>query len=166
MIWRVGIANDAAAIRQLTCAAYAKWVPLIGREPMPMVADYDAALRVHRFDLLHEGEDLVGLIETVGQDGFLLIENVAVRPDRQGKGHGRVLMARAESVAASQGLSEMRLYTNQKFVANIQLYQKLGYRVLKEVPFKEGFTTHMGKAVPPGTARLLPASGATSQDIA
>ena len=30
---RQAMATDAAAIRELTRAAYAKWVPLIGREP-------------------------------------------------------------------------------------------------------------------------------------
>ena len=46
---------DAAAIRDLTRAAYAKWIPVIGREPMPMIADYDEAVRRHRFDLLEAG---------------------------------------------------------------------------------------------------------------
>ena len=36
---------DAAAVRELTRSAYAKWVPLIGREPMPMTADYERAVR-------------------------------------------------------------------------------------------------------------------------
>ena len=31
--------DDAEAIRDLVRAAYAKWVPLIGREPMPMKED-------------------------------------------------------------------------------------------------------------------------------
>jgi hypothetical protein len=34
---------DAPAVRDLTRAAYAKWVPVLGREPLPMTADYDAA---------------------------------------------------------------------------------------------------------------------------
>ena len=36
--------DDAGAIRSLTRAAYAKWVPVIGREPMPMQADYYLSL--------------------------------------------------------------------------------------------------------------------------
>ena len=39
--------EDAPAIRDLTRAAYAKWVPVIGREPKPMGADYDLAVRAH-----------------------------------------------------------------------------------------------------------------------
>jgi hypothetical protein len=56
---RQGVAADASAIRELTREAYAKWVPLIGREPKPMTADYAEAIRDHRFDLLHLERKLV-----------------------------------------------------------------------------------------------------------
>ena len=36
---RQAVPADAPAIRELTRAAYAKWIPLIGREPKPMTAD-------------------------------------------------------------------------------------------------------------------------------
>jgi len=36
---------DASAIRALTREAYAKWVPVIGREPKPMMADYAKAVQ-------------------------------------------------------------------------------------------------------------------------
>ena len=62
--WRQGVATDALAIRELTRAAYAKWVPVIGREPMPMSADYDRAVREHRIDLLYAGDTLAALIES------------------------------------------------------------------------------------------------------
>ena len=48
---RQGVPADAAAIRELTREAYAKWLPVIGREPKPMTADYEEAVRKHRFDL-------------------------------------------------------------------------------------------------------------------
>ncbi|RVC49448.1 GNAT family N-acetyltransferase, partial [Mesorhizobium sp. M00.F.Ca.ET.038.03.1.1] len=34
--FRTAEAADAAAIRDIVRAAYAKWVPVIGREPLPM----------------------------------------------------------------------------------------------------------------------------------
>ena len=77
---------DAAAIRDLTRRAYARWVPVIGREPLPMRADYEKAAAEHRFDLLEEGGALVALLETIAHPDHLLIENVAVAPDRQGRG--------------------------------------------------------------------------------
>src|SRR4051812_8818836 len=81
---RPGVREDATAIRDLVRAAYAKWVPLIGREPMPMRADYDVALAEHDFDLLVDGDTLVGVLETMHQPDHLWIENIAVHPDRQG----------------------------------------------------------------------------------
>ncbi len=75
--------GDVSAIGDLTRAAYAKWVPVIGREPMPMVADYDHAVRHHLVDLLHVGGELAALIEMIPGDEHLLIENVAfLRPFR------------------------------------------------------------------------------------
>jgi hypothetical protein len=44
---------DAAAIRNIVRAAYAKWVPALGREPLPMQADYERAVREHQIDLLY-----------------------------------------------------------------------------------------------------------------
>jgi hypothetical protein len=52
--------DDAVAIRELTRSAYAKWVPLIGREPVPMAADYDRAVREHLIDLLFIDAELTG----------------------------------------------------------------------------------------------------------
>src|SRR5215467_1108006 len=85
-------AADAIAVRDLTRAAYAKWVPIIGREPKPMGADYSIAVRDHLVDLLIHHGNLVGLIEMIPCADHLLIENVAVRPDRQGNGLGHRLM--------------------------------------------------------------------------
>ena len=50
-ILRTATKEDVFAIRALIRDAYAKWVPLIGREPLPMTADYALAVRTHRFDL-------------------------------------------------------------------------------------------------------------------
>ena len=121
--------DDAEAIRDLTRAAYAKWVPVIGREPKPMTVDYDSALRDHRFDLLYLDNVLAGLIETVDEVDRILIENVAVSPTFQGRGLGSKLLAHAEKMAASLGRKRIRLYTNKRFAENIALYLRLGYRI-------------------------------------
>lgn len=142
---RRAMATDADAIRELTRAAYAKWVPLIGREPKPMTADYGAAVLAHRFDLLHVDGRLAALIETIREPDHLLVENVAVSPGFQGRGLGRRLMVHAESLAHELGFATIRLYTNQRFVENIALYRRLGYRVDREEVLPVGTVTHMSK---------------------
>lgn len=142
---RLATAGDVEAIAALTDAAYAKWIPVIGRKPLPMTVDYAAAFAVHRFDLLHEGEALAGLVETVPQGKQLLIENVAVHPALQGRGYGRRLMAHAEGLAAEAGLEGVRLYTNSRYLENIRLYASLGYEIEREEPLNGGIAIHMVK---------------------
>ena len=139
--------DDVPAITALVRAAYEKWVPLIGREPMPMQADYDEAIRDHMIDLLFDGDDLVGLIETIQHPDHLFIENVAVAPPRQGQGFGRHLMAHAEGKARTLNLFALRLVTNAAFASNVQLYRDIGYRVESEEAFLGGVAVHMHKAL-------------------
>lgn len=144
---RRALPADAATVRDLTRRAYAKWVPLLGREPSPMGADYDTAVRTHVIDLLIDHDRIVGLIEMLPATDHLLIENVAVDPATQGQGYGRRLLAHAESVAADRGLNEIRLYTNALFAENIRLYRMLGYTVAREEAFKGGRVVHMSKTL-------------------
>ena len=139
---------DAAAIRELTRAAYAKWVPASGREPKPMTADYDAAVLIHRFDLLYLEGELAALIETVDEGDVLLVENVAVAPARQGRGLGTRMLALADELARTQGKSRVRLYTNGLWAENIRLYLKLGYVIDRKEDVRPGLVrVHMSKAL-------------------
>lgn len=137
--------EDADAIGALTREAYAKWVKVIGREPLPMTIDYSEAVRNHRFDLLHVGRSLAALIETVPRGDWLLIENVAVLPAFQGRGFGVRLLRLAEERAVSSGLVGTRLYTNKLFTENLRLYAALGYQVDREEALNGGVAVHMSK---------------------
>ena len=142
---------DAVAVRELTRSAYAKWVPVVGREPTPMTFDYGRIVREDPVDLLLQGGDLVALVWMVLHPDHLLIESLAVAPEHQGRGHGRRLLAHAEAFAARQGLPVARLYTNRLFAANVALYLRSGYAIDREEPFWGGVKVHMSK-------RVLPAS--------
>jgi len=124
---RTATPADADDVLRLTREAYAKWIPLIGREPKPMNADYALAVVQHRIDLLFLEGALAGLIEMVDEDDALLVENVAIAPALQGRGLGSRLMLHAESLARAAGRRRVRLYTNQRFAENIRLYRSLGY---------------------------------------
>ena len=159
---RPAVLEDAAGIRALTRAAYAKWVALIGREPLPMQADYERAVVMHTIDVLIVDGALVGLLETILRPDHLWIENVAVAPEQQGRGFGRLLLAHAERRAIDAGRPEIRLLTNQAFAANLELYAKRGYIVNRTEPFRGGTTVHMSKRIEPLDARAGVATGAGS----
>jgi len=150
LIIRRATHSDVSSIRELTRAAYAKWVPLIGREPLPMAADYDIAVQAHNIDLLLIDGQLSALIETIPETSPLLIENIAVLPAYQGKGYGRQMLAHAEKLAKSQGCDSTTLYTNKRFESNIQFYQDYGYVIDREAVFGDGgIVVHMSKKILP-----------------
>ena len=61
---RPAVPTDASAIRELT-DVYAKWVPVIGREPKPIMADYTEAVDKIHIDLLYVDGVLAALIEAI-----------------------------------------------------------------------------------------------------
>jgi len=107
--------------------AYAPYVPRIGREPAPMTADYADLIGCGEVWVADEAGRVVGVLVLRPGATALLLENVAVVPERQGRGIGRVLIAFAERKARDLGLTEISLYTNERMVENIHLYRKLGY---------------------------------------
>ena len=144
---RAGV-TDVIAVRDLTRAAYAKWVPVIGREPLPMQADHARAVTEHIVVLCEDGQALVALIELVPAQDHLLIENLAVYPGAQGRGLGGTMLRHAEDVARSLGLAEMRLYTNAAFASNLSFYARRGYgEYRRDVMVPGSITVFMRKPV-------------------
>ena len=125
---------DADAIRDLVAAAYAKYITLIGRMPMPMLADYGTAMREHEVWVLEEDDTVVGIIELVPESDHLWIENVAIAPSHQGHGLGRRLLALAEVEARRHGLTALGLLTNERYADNIAMYERYGYRETHRTP--------------------------------
>jgi GNAT superfamily N-acetyltransferase len=118
---------DVTAITELVAAAYGPYAELIGRTPIPMLTDYTQAVRTHELWVVEDGPQIVGLVELEARTDHLWIENVAVDPRWQGRGIGRGLLAHAEDEARRLGLAEMRLLTNERYVANIAMYTRYGY---------------------------------------
>ncbi|MEZ5825085.1 MAG: GNAT family N-acetyltransferase [Geminicoccaceae bacterium] len=65
---------------------------------------------------------MVGFIHLYPRGDHIFIENVAIHPDHQGSGHGRLLLHHAEDQASRAGLSAIELYTNEKMNENLTLY--------------------------------------------
>ena len=149
LLFRRAEAVDEPVATAIVRAAYAKWVPVIGREPLPMRADYGRAIAEHTIHLALRAKQVVGLVETVLHPDHLWIENVAVRPQDQGGGIGRQLLALADDLALSHGCPEVRLLTNAAFVANVRLYETVGYATVRQEAFMGGVTVYMSKSVVP-----------------
>jgi ribosomal protein S18 acetylase RimI-like enzyme len=145
---RRATASDADPIRDLVTAAYEGYVPLLGRTPIPMLADYHEAVRDHEVWVLDDDPDgIVALLELIPHPDHLYIENVAVRPARQGSGLGRRLLQLAEDVARGRGLAELRLLTNERYTSNITMYERYGYRETHRTPHLGSDLVHFRKVL-------------------
>ncbi|HXP76677.1 MAG TPA: GNAT family N-acetyltransferase [Stellaceae bacterium] len=120
--------DEAEWARALVRRAYALYVPRMGREPAPMLADYGALIDAGDMRVLEDAGPPVALIVLRPDEDALFIENIAVDPAAQRKGHGRTLLAFAEREARRLGLKALRLYTNAAMTENLSYYPSLGFR--------------------------------------
>ncbi|WP_027007536.1 GNAT family N-acetyltransferase [Conexibacter woesei] len=122
--------DEAAAVAALVEAAFARHVAAVGRRPAPMDDDHAARITAGE-QYVRDAEDgtpaLASSIVLVDNGDHLVVNNVAARPDLQGQGLGRDLLAFAEDEARRRGFAEIRLHTNAAMADNILMYPKLGY---------------------------------------
>jgi len=144
---RRAVPADVEALNALARAAYAVYLPVIGREPMPMAVDWRTLLGEQEIWLIYgpeEGRALASLALQVKPD-HLVIWSVAVEPTHQHRGIGRRLLAFAEARARELGLPEIRLFTNIRMTRNIALYESLGYVETEREPLPDRVILHMSK---------------------
>jgi GNAT superfamily N-acetyltransferase len=140
--------EDADAIRRLVLDAYGHYIARMGKPPGPMLDDYDRRIADGQAWVLEEDGRLAGvLVLEDAPGGALLLDNVAVPPSAQGKGHGRPLVAFAEEEARRRGHGEVRLYTHVLMTENLGLYGRLGFRETGRVSEKGYERVYMAKAV-------------------
>jgi GNAT superfamily N-acetyltransferase len=120
-------ATQAGAVRKVVLAAYRRYVAVIGTAPAPMLDDYATRIAAGQVWIWQDADEVAGvLVLENGPDCFLL-NNVAVRPDRQGQGIGRSLLDFSEAEARRCGWDAITLYTNALMAENIAIYAARGY---------------------------------------
>jgi GNAT superfamily N-acetyltransferase len=135
---RKALAHEADVVRGIVLAAYTRYIAAIGTAPGPMRDDYVVRAAADQVWVLEDGEAIAGvLVLEDGPDCFML-DNIAIRPDRQGMGFGRALLDFAEAEAARCGWDTITLYTNALMVENIAIYTARGY-VERERRTEKGF---------------------------
>jgi GNAT superfamily N-acetyltransferase len=138
--------DDAAAVTELVAAAYRHYVPLLGRTPLPMLADHAAAIRDHEVWVIDdEAGRPLAVIDCIPRPDHLWIDNVAVDPAAQGRGLGRALLRLAEDEAARVG--EVRLLTNERYTSNIAMYERYGYVETHREPYLGTDLVHFRKVL-------------------
>lgn len=120
-------ADEADAIRDLVRHAYVMYVPRMGKEPGPMLDDYGKRVADGTAFVIEAEESVAGVLVLLPHDDHILMDNVAVDSAFQGRGIGKTLITFAEEEAVRRGYREIRLYTHETMIENVQMYAKLGY---------------------------------------
>jgi ribosomal protein S18 acetylase RimI-like enzyme len=145
--------DDAAALNALARAAYAVYLPVIGREPMPMAVDWRSLLAEQEVWLMEGESGAIASLALQTKPGHLpdhlVVWSVAVLPEHQHRGLGRRLLAFAEQRARERGFREIRLFTNSLMARNIALYRSLGYAETGREPLSDRVILHMSKRLEP-----------------
>jgi GNAT superfamily N-acetyltransferase len=149
LVLRRAAGPDVPGITRLVRAAYEGYEPLLGRTPFPMLTDYASAIRLHEVWLLEDPAGAIAaVLELVPEPDRLWIENVAVDPVRQGRGLGRRLLRFAEAEARRRRLPSLGLLTNERYLANIAMYERYGYVETHREPRQGTDVIHFRKPTP------------------
>ena len=124
---RLAAETEDETVQQVVHAAYRHYVARIGKPPGPMLDDYAARIADGQVWVLEDAGRIAGILVLDEQADRFLLDNVAVRPECQGSGFGRVLMEFAEAEARRRGWPEIVLYTHVLMTENQALYKRLGY---------------------------------------
>jgi len=93
------------------------------------------------------GPEIVGHLQLVPvAGGQVELKNMAVRPDHQGRGVGRALVAEALARAADDGYAEMIVATAAADIGNLRFYQRVGFRL--SAVERDAFTPETGYPEP------------------
>lgn len=137
--------GDVTPLVELQRSAYARNRALLGVEPLPLLADYEAIVRDKEVWLAErDGALLAALILEIRSDD-LLIWSIASHPGAQGAGLGGALLVAAERRAAEAGRATVRLYTGSTLAHLVGWYGRHGYLLEREEHLSDRSITHMVK---------------------
>jgi GNAT superfamily N-acetyltransferase len=153
---RLAGSGDANTVRDIVDAAYRSYIPRIGKKPGPMLDNYPKRISDGQVWVLDAVNGIAGVLVLEETPDGLLLDNIAVAPDRQGQGLGRILLEFAEAEAVRRGRREIRLYTHALMTENIALCGRIGYVETGRVTEKGFDRVYMTKQLgTPPSRRLL-----------
>ena len=148
---RLASGEEQGIVEAITRAAYAQYETVLDRPPQPVTEDFGPRIARGEAFIVRRGDEDVAVAVVERHPDHLMIFNLAVLPSAQRLGLGRWMLGFVEDRARSEGMEEVRLYTNSLMVRNIRLYSEAGYRETGrgEHPQRAGWTVvYMAKRMP------------------
>ena len=154
LIFRTAMLSEGKEVARIIGDAFTPYVRALGREwPAEGTPEYAERWKhfvaeIERGDVYvavegdPEGERIVGAARTKPQEQDLYIDQIAVDPAQQGTGVGSWMLQRIDEVARARGLGGLSLITAEMAVANIRLYERHGFEIVRRGPPDHGLDPH------------------------
>lgn len=127
--------DDAVEIAIIARRAFAKWVPILGREPIPMTMDYRAAILRREVWVVKADGQMAAFMKMSKIANSMFVDVLAVAPERQREQIGSAALRWAEATALRQRLDGVTLKTVAAYTDNILFYRVNGYTVRAQGEF-------------------------------
>ena len=133
---RPGTAADSPVLAQIEVAAGARFrevgMDAIADDEPIDVAEIARAADDGRLWVAQDDDEVIGYALGVMAGRQPHLEQVSTRPDRQGRGVGRLLIDHVSDWAARQGARRLTLTTFRDVAWNAPLYEHLGFSVVPD----------------------------------
>ncbi len=154
LIFRTAMLSEGKEVARIIGDAFTPYVRALGREwPAEGTPEYAERWKhfvaeIERGDVYvavegdPEGERIVGAARTKPQEQDLYIDQIAVDPAQQGTGVGSWMLQRIDELARARGLGGLSLITAEMAVANIRLYERHGFEIVRRGLVDHGLDPH------------------------
>jgi ribosomal protein S18 acetylase RimI-like enzyme len=124
---RRGGLGDQPVAQAISRDAFDVYLPLWNDVPRPGRADLRPYIERGEVWLLEEDSDPVALIVLEPRADHMWVYSLAVRPDRQGRGHATRLLDFAREQAQAAGLKRLKLDVNDHMQHAVAVYRRHGF---------------------------------------
>jgi ribosomal protein S18 acetylase RimI-like enzyme len=133
--------TDLKQILELQYLAYQSEAKLVNDFELPPLKqtieeinqEYEKSVFLKAID---EKGNIIGSVRAFIDNDIAYIGRIIVQPDKQGQGIGTKLLIAIEQECS---VTKYELFTSNKSVRNIQLYERLGYVIFKEQKVSDKF---------------------------
>jgi len=136
----IAFKNDADKILEIQKAAFQGQAAIYNNYDLPPLTQSQQSIE-NEFDektflkaLVQK--EIIGSVRFKLNEGVVTIERIVVKPEHQNKGIGTALLRQVENMVPHA--IAYQLFTGNKSVRNIHLYEKSGYKVVNRKIAKQG----------------------------
>jgi GNAT superfamily N-acetyltransferase len=146
--------SDEPAVQALVVEAFEGYIPIIGRTPLPMLADHAYLIANHDTWVLDDSTGVYAMLEMMLKPDSLYIDTVAVSKRRQGQGISKLLLGFAEQRAQALGRTAITLFTNEHYTHLLAMYARRGYSETHREPYLGSDIVHFRKELAANTPEV------------